>query len=175
MRQLTFPGFLDRYVRQLSKGNTGSLYALTREAEHENPRLREPLYLYALSTGRENTLLKASRSTDLGREYEQMHRLYSYTDLLSELRKVPCSLPEGYQKVWRSYQSEAGMHERDVRVKELIRTRVLACQRESGISTYRICQDLHLNNSNINAWLKNNSPAKVSLSTARRILAYLGQ
>ena len=67
------------------------------------------------------------------------------------------------------------MHERDARVKELIHTRVLERQQESDISTYRICQDLHLNNSNINAWLKNNSPAKVSLSTARRILSYLGR
>ena len=89
MRQLTFPGFLDRYVRELSANNSGAIYALSKEALKDNPRLREPLYLYALSTGRDNVLFKAVRGTALQRDYEQMHNLYSYKDILEafKLRK----------------------------------------------------------------------------------------
>lgn len=173
MRQLTFPGFLDRYVRQLSDSHTGALHALAREAAKDNPRLREPLYLYALSTGREQILLRASAGTEPGREYERMHRQYSYPDLLAALQADPCPLPEGYRKVWRSYQSEAGAYERDARVKALMRQRIMELQKELAISTYRICRDLNLNNPNINAWLKHGADEKVALDTARRILTYL--
>ena len=172
MRQLTFPGFLDRYVRELSEDNTGALYALTRETVGGNYRLKEPLFLYAIATGREKTLLKASRGTALENEFEQLQKQYNYSDLVKAFQMGPCILPDGYQKVWRSYLSEASSYERDSRVKELIRKRVLALQKSKGITTYRVCKDLHLNNSNVNAWLKNGVGCKVSLETARRILEY---
>ena len=87
----------------------------------------------------------------------------------------PCDLPDGYQKVWRSYVSEASAYERDCRVKELMRKRIVALQEEKHITTYRICKDLNLNNSNINAWLKNGNETKAALETARRILEYVEQ
>ena len=175
MRQLTFPGFLDRYVRDLSNENEGALYPLVRETMNGNPRLKEPLFLYAMSTGREKTLMKAVRGTALEKEYAQMQRRYSYPDLLKAFQMVPCELPEGYQKVWRSYQSEAHSYERNSRVKELIRLRILALQNEKGISTYRICKELSINNSNVNTWLKNNEGRKISLDVAREILNYVEQ
>ena len=172
MRQLTFPGFMDKYVRQLSETGTGAIYALSREAVNGNPRLKEPLYLYALSTGRDTTLMKAVKGTSLYDEYEQMHRRYGYADLLTAFRMTPPVVPEGYQKVWRSFVSEAGMHERDSRIKELMRNRILSLQKKKNISVYNICKNLGLNNSNINAWLKNGIGAKVSIETARRIMEY---
>ena len=175
MRQLTFPGFLDRYVRQLSAGNSGALYALTHETISENPRLKEPLFLYALSTGRVSTLMKAARGTPLESEYEQMHRQYNYPELLAAFESAPSTLPEGYRKVWNSYLSEAGAYERDSRVKELMRIRILSMQQKKEISTYRICKDLGLNNANVNAWLKNADEKKVSLNTARMIIKFAEQ
>ncbi len=175
MRRLTFPGFLDRYVRELSAENTGALYSLAREAVHANPRLREPLFLYALSTGRERTLSKAVKGTALEAEFEQIQSRYSYPDLLKALQAVPCDLREGYQKVWRSYQSEANAYERDSRVKALMRMRILALQKEKGISTYRICRDLNLNTANVNAWIKNDDGRKISLPSARKVLEYAEQ
>ena len=173
MRQLTFPGFLDRYVRELSADNKGALYSLAHEAVNGNPRLKEPLYLYALSTGREHTLMKAVKGTVLENEYGSMKSQYSYTDMVKAFQMVPCDLPEGYQKVWRSYQSEAGAYERDSRVKELLRLRILDLQKEKIISTYRICKDLHLNNANVNACLKNGEGRKISLPAARKVLEYV--
>ena len=175
MRQLTFPGFLDRYVRDLSTENTGALYSLAHETVNGNYRLKEPLFLYALATGREKTLLKATRGSVLEKEYEQLWKQYSYPDLLKAFQMVPCDLPDGYQKVWRSYVSESSVYERDCRVKELMRKRIVALQKEKHITTYRICKDLHLNNSNINAWLKSGNGTKAALETARRIMRYLEQ
>lgn len=50
MRELTFRGFLAQYVKQLSAEKTNSLYKLAAEAGSSNPRLREPLLLYAVYT-----------------------------------------------------------------------------------------------------------------------------
>jgi len=175
MRQLTFPGFLDRYVRDLSTENTGALYSLAHETVNGNYRLKEPLFLYALATGREKTLLKAAKGSVLEKEYEQLRNQYSYPDLLKAFQMVPCNLPDGYQKVWKSYVSEATAYERDCRVKELMRKRIVALQNEKHVTTYRICKDLQLNNSNINAWLKNGNETKAALETARRILEYVEQ
>ena len=173
MRQLTFPGFLDRYVRELSTKDTGAIYALSREALRDNPRLREPLYLYALATGRDKVLLKAVRGTALQNEYEQMSAFYSYKDILRAFKNTPEKLPEGYQKVWRSYLSEVAMTERDNRVKALLRTRVNSLRKEKNVSVYNISKQLNLNNSNLNDWLKNGTPGKVSLKTAREVLHYV--
>ena len=56
-----------------------------------------------------------------------------------------------------------------------MRKRIVALQKEKHITTYRICKDLHLNNSNINAWLKSGNETKAALETARRIMRYLEQ
>ena len=47
MRKLTFEGFLKQYVTELSGVQTASIHKLAN-CLHENPRLKEPLYLYAL-------------------------------------------------------------------------------------------------------------------------------
>ena len=121
------------------------------------------------------TLLKAAKGSVLEEEYEQLRNQYSYPDLLKAFQMVPCDLPDGYQKVWKSYVSEANAYERDRRVKELMRKRIVALQNEKHVTTYRICKDLQLNNSNINAWLKNGNETKAALETARRILEYVEQ
>ncbi len=54
-----------------------------------------------------------------------------------------------------------------------MRKRIVALQEEKHITTYRISKDLQLNNSNINAWLKNGNETKAALGTARRIVDYL--
>ena len=51
MRQLTFSGFTKKYVEELSLSKTSAIYQLVREATTKNRRLKEPIYLYAASTG----------------------------------------------------------------------------------------------------------------------------
>ena len=173
MRQLTFPGFTKRYVASLSQTGTTAIYPLTREAASENPRLREPLLLYALSNGQEKVLMAAAKNTPLAEAYGSLLQKYDYASMLASLREQDRALPQEYRKVWTSYLSVSGKGERDRRVKALLREKILDAKREKGVSTYRICRDLGLNNSNVNYWLKNGSGDKVGLDAARRINDYL--
>lgn len=60
MRQLTFCGFLARYVRQLSKSDTNSICKLAQEATSNNPRLKAPPLLFTLYCGNGDMLLNAT-------------------------------------------------------------------------------------------------------------------
>ena len=68
MRQLTFNGYLEKYVRSLSSNNTSSIFKLAAETL-TNHRLREPLFLYALSAGKITILLRATADNDLHLHY----------------------------------------------------------------------------------------------------------
>ena len=173
MRQLSFPGFTKRYVASLSQAGTTAIYPLTREAASENPRLREPLLLYALSNGQEKVLMAAAKNTPLAEAYGNLLQKYDYASMLSSLREQDPALPQEYLKVWSSYLSITGKGDRDRRVKALLRTKIMQVKQNKSVSTYRICRDLGLNNSNINCWLKNGNDDKVSLDTARRVYEYL--
>lgn len=172
MRQLTFKGFLSDYVMSLAESERCSIRALAREAGG-NVRLKAPLYLYAAVTGRVDMLLRETRETALFDGYSELSRNYDSDRLLTALKEQSRSLPEEYLKVWRSYESVRDAHLRDDRMKALICEKVLRLQKEKSISTYRVCKDLRLDNANINAWLKNNSCAKVSLGTAKCVLRYI--
>ena len=69
MRELTFSGFLTEYVRSLSKAGTTSVFALSKEASSDNPRLREPLLLYALASGKKDILFRATKKFGLEEFY----------------------------------------------------------------------------------------------------------
>ena len=173
MRELTFRGFLTQYVRKLAAEETNSLYKLAAEAGSSNPRLREPLFLYAVYTQKEKVLLQATKEPTLYQEYEQMAALYT-ADAMSELfEQASPLLPAEYHKVWRSYQSRKNRSQTDERTKELMRQKVKRLQEKKGVTNYRIYTDLKLNPGNLNAWLKHGNGDKVSLETARKTLRYV--
>ena len=172
MRELTFRGFLTQYVRQLSKADTNSIFKLTREAATENPRLREPLILYALYTDKQDVLLRAAQHTGLYDSFSEMcrHDIVSMTQFLESRSPL---LSTEYHKVWKSYQSTKNKGAADDHTKELMRRKVLRLQAQKGITNYRIYTDLKLNPGNLNAWLKHGNTTKVSLETARQTLRYI--
>ncbi len=65
MRKLTFEGFLKQYVAELSGVQTASIHRLAA-CLSENPRLKEPLFLYALAYDKVkiycSTILQTARS-----------------------------------------------------------------------------------------------------------------
>lgn len=173
MRELTFKGFLARYVRQLSEQNTNSLYKLAEEACSTNPRLRELLFLYALYTQKMDVLLRAAKTPSLNLEYRQMSAQYTADTMTELLQQGSEKLPVEYQKVWRSYCSQKNKGLADNHTKELMRQKVKRLQEKNGVSNYRIYTDLKLNPGNLNAWLKHGDSEKVSLETARTTLRYV--
>lgn len=171
MRKLTFEGFLKQYVAELSGTQTASVHKLA-DCLHENPRLKEPLYLYALAFDKVNLLLRYTKGNDCFAEYEQLSNCYSLAQMLLLLEKQSPELPEGYRKVWRSYCSVRDAVLADNDTKELIHRRVLELQQKKKLTNYRIYTDLRLNPGNVNAWLKHNDSSKMSLDCARQIYKY---
>ena len=173
MRELTFKGFLARYVKQLSKSDTNSLYKLAEEASSNNPRLKEPLLLFALYSDKQTILLQATKDQSLFAEYQKMVSLYSADQMTQLFENSASVLPNEYHKVWRSFQSQKNRGQSDDHTKELMRLKVKRLQEQCGVSNYRIYTDLKLNPGNVNAWLKHGVADKVSLDTARRTLRYV--
>ena len=173
MRELTFVGFLSRYVRELSMSGTNSISKLAREAATNNYRLREPLLLYALFTDNRALLQNSIVNEALNEQYNDVFDQYSKAQMLQALEENDPALPAEYRKVWKSYLAQKNRKETDARTKELIRQRILSMQKEKGVSNYRIYKTLGLNPGNINDWLKNGAGEKVSLSTARKAFEYV--
>ena len=170
MRKLSFRGFLARYLQELSGQSSLRLSQLARLAEGENPRLREPLLLYAAVAGAAHALLAALQDDKLRAEYERLLML----DNLEELLLVDDSrLPKRYCKVYRSYLSVRDRQDADDHTKQLMWQKAKKLQSEKQVSNYRVYTDLQLNPGNANAFLKNGDPSKVSLNTAREVLRYL--
>lgn len=173
MRELTFRGFLTQYVRQLAEQETNSLYKLAAEAGSTNPRLREPLLLYAVYSQKQDVLLQATKEPSLREEYRCLAMLYTVDEMTDLLEQASPLLPDGYHKVWRSYQSRKNRCQADDHTKELMRQKVKRLQEKNGVTNYRIYTDLKLNPGNLNAWLKHGDADKVSLDTTRRTLRYV--
>ena len=171
MRKLTFEGFLKQYVAELSGVQTASVHKLAA-CLNENPRLKEPLFLYALAFNKVELLLRYTVTSAVVAEYEQLSNRYSLAQMLLLLENQSLELPEGYLKVWRSYcfVRDAALADNDT--KELIHRRVVEIQQKKHLTNYRIYADLKLNPGNVNAWLKHNDSSKMSLDCARQIYKY---
>ena len=173
MRQLTFEGFLSRYLATLSNSGEKSVRKLSREAANGNPRLREPLMLYALMSQKTDLLMSEIKNDKLAAEYRYIAKQYDKKNIKPALENGDEKLPPEYLKVWRSYVSERDRFRADTNTKELMRKRILLMQKQKNVSNYRVYTDLSLNPGNVNAWLKHGDGRKVSLDIARRILRYL--
>ena len=172
MQRLTFSGYLENYVRSLSSANSKSIYRLAKETS-TNPRLREPLFLYALCDGKVELLLKATKDEDLHSQYNNLANRYIWKTMLAALESGDESLDKNYHKAYNSYSSRRNMPETHGRSKALMHARIRLLQNEKNVSNYRIYTDLKLNPGNINSFLKTGDVTKVSRDVARRIVIYL--
>ena len=171
MRELTFLGFLTEYVRSLSKAGTTSVFTLAKEAASDNPRLREPLLLYALASGKKDILLRAAKKFALEEFYAPALAAIGDNSIETVLEKN--CLPQEYVKVWRSYLAKKNTFRTNDVTKELMRNKILRLQKERNVTNYRIYTDLKMNPGNLNAWLKHGDNSKISLDSARSCLMYL--
>ena len=172
MQKLTLRGYLSDYVRYLSGLDTNSISRLAREAQ-SNYRLREPLFLYAYCTDKLDLLLDAARGTEWGNTFSRLQSTLSFSDVLAALEAKNDALGERYHKCYHSYVCRRDMPKTYDRKKQLMLTKIKAFQTAKRITTYRIYTDLKLNGANVNAFVKHGDVSKVSVDTARRILAYL--
>jgi len=172
LRELTFNGYLKKYVRFLSIEKTNSIYKLAKEVPH-NLRLREPLFLYAYSVGKVDILLKATSNYSTCFRYSELVKQYTYEDLLIALEEMDEQLGWDYLKVYKSYCSRRDKSKTNTDTKVLIHKRIRCLQVEKGISNYRLYTDLNLNPSNTNAFLKHGNVGRFKMETAEKMLDYL--
>ena len=175
VRELTFQGFLKSYVQSLSAGGGTGVFRLTREAAKDNPRLREPLLLYAFYSDKTELLLRAAVGTPMEAEYAGLLGSFDRRSMTAALEQSSEAVPPAYRKVWTSYLARSRRCQTENEVKALVRKQLLQEQRARGFSTYRLYTDLHLNAGNVNAWLRAGDDTKVGLATAKRVLAYARQ
>ena len=173
MRPLTFHGFLSQYVLALSLSGSRSLYKLAEEAATSNPRLKEPLLLYALFSDKAPLLLAATKSSTIFDEYRELLTRYDKSGMETALTNDDPYLGAEYKKVYRSYLANRDRKKGELHSKALMRTKIVRLQKEKGVSNYRIYKDLKLNHGNMNAYLKNGDCSKISLDTARKAVVYL--
>jgi len=172
MRKLTFHRYLERYVRSLSFGKTNSITKLVKEVP-DNPRLKEPLFLFALSFKKVNLLLKASEGCSVCSDYLELANNFNWDDLIKLLEENDMKLNHRYRKVYRSYLSRRNRPDTDNDTRRLMHKKIRKLQEEKGISNYRVYTDLKLNPGNANAFLKNADIARTNMKTTERILEYL--
>ncbi len=173
MRELTFKGFLFRYVKSLSAEGTTGLYKLAKEAENKNSRLKAPLFLYVFYSGKESLFLNVINKTLLKTEYEEVFLGKTQENFTDMLKKENPDIPKEYRKVWDSYLSQKNKHQGDDHTKELMRQKIKRLQQKNKITNYRIYKDLNLNPGNFNDWIKNGKEDKISLKNARLALEYM--
>jgi hypothetical protein len=173
MRRLTFRGYLQSYVRYLAGRDTLALSQLVALSESE-PRLTEPLMLWATVTGSSARLSKMLEGQD-DRELElsELVSLQQSGHLESALEDGAPQLRSEYLKVWRSYVARRDAPSRDAYLKSEARSRVLALEAVKDVSRYRMAKDLGLNPGNLHAFLAQGRVEKLSLDRAFALLSYL--
>lgn len=171
MRTLTFKGFLAAYVKELSYARTLNLSTLAKEAAGNNPRLRAPLLLYALTHGKSGLLRKKLEEIGGADAFLQTLSQLEGQDLESLLAQG--ELSEEYRKLWHSYTVRRDRPKNDEALKASMRRKIIQLQKEKKCSNYRLYTDLKLNPGNINSWLKNGEGSKVSYQTAQQIVTYV--
>ena len=173
MRQLTFNGYLESYVQYLAGQQTVALPRLVA-ATAPNPRVVEPLLLWATATGRAERL--AGLLTDrphLQAELTTLQSLKADGRLESALATEDPVLRPEYWKAWRSYVVRRDSHARDTQLKLEARKRALSLEATRNVSRYRMAKDLGLNQGNLHAFLGQGNPNKLSLDHAFALVSYL--
>lgn len=168
---LTFLGFLRQYVKELSGESTLSIKRLA-SCCGDFPKLREPLFLYAVFSGQLQTLRSALQA-ESNKSLQKLCDDFGDIVTLDMLQQKSELLPERMYRVWTSFVSVRDRTATENHLKELIRQKVLSSLSSKRVSVHRICKDLEMNQGNVSRWLNRGNPGAISYENAERILDYL--
>lgn len=162
MRELSFKGYLQQQLCELSNHNSKSLYKFAGLAE-SNARLKNTLCLYLnyyVSEKLKKQLCK--KNSYLKEECDRLNGVAVEDLALSE-----------HKTIYENYLNYKNRKQNEDKIKLLMQKRIVEVQQEKGITNYRIYKALNLNPGNVNAFLKNGDTGKVGLDTVRRMLRYV--
>ncbi len=171
MRELTFKGYLLSQLQELSGLNSTSLYTFSHLSCH-NARLKDVLTLYLVMYTEENLKDKLIKKFDyLNSSCEKLEGL---DDDNAEIHLQKDSLSE-YRTVYNNFLYQRNRKEQENKLKKMICVKISEVKKAKSVSNYRIYKEMNLNPGNVNAFLKNEDTSKVSLDTARKILAFVNE
>jgi hypothetical protein len=188
MRELTFKGYLERYLKYLGDTKTLRMGVLVTEVLPESPRIAEPMFLYFMMMGRAKRLITVmereipNQYTPLGnnpakrfsREFRALLDSFkTFSELEEGLIGKDKKIPIGYQKVYDSNLVTKNWKLTEKGFLKSFSKKLRELQAGAGVSVYRICKDLELNQGNVYAYINQSDPKTVSVQTARRIESYL--
>lgn len=166
MRELTFKGYLQQQLCELSGCNSKSLYKFAKLAGN-NARLKNVLCLFLVYCVDEKLKIQLCKKyTFLQKDCERLNSVFP--------EQFDSSLSE-FKTIYENYLIQKNVKENERKIKTLMQKSIVEKQAKNGISNYRIYTSLNLNPGNINAFLKNGDVSKVGLNTARRILSFVNQ
>lgn len=171
MRELTFKGYLLSQLRELSGFNSTSLYTFSQLARN-NARLKDVLSLYLVMYTGEKLRSKLLKKFDyLNSSCEKLKGL-NYDNAETYLQND--SLSE-YRTVYNNFLNQQNRKEQEERLKMMMYRKIAEVKQAKCVTNYRIYNELNLNPGNVNAFLKNEDTSKVSVDTARKILAFVNE
>ena len=170
MRELSFGGFLDRYIRELSGFERIDIAKMAHAADTTMPRLKEPLVVYASLKRPKATVEKLFSNTSLSKDYESY-----FSNQFDDSEEFFSKLPDNYKKLYRSYLSVKGKNDTEKQIKTLYRERILQLKENKSITDYRICKIFGINNGNFHAFLYQGKTESISLDRIRSIYDYLSK
>lgn len=169
MRELTFKGYLLSQLQELSDFNSTSLYAFSQLARN-NARLKDVLSLYLVMYTEENLRSKLLIKFDYLKS--SCEKLKGIDDDNAETYLQNDSL-SGYRTVYDNFLYQRNYKEQEDRLKMMMYRKISEVKQAKCVTNYRIYKELNLNPGNVNAFLKNEDTSKVSVDTARKILAFV--
>lgn len=171
MRELTFKGYLLSQLQELSGFNSTSLYAFSGLACN-NARLKDTLSLYLVmytEPDLRNKLLKKFEFLNLPCE-----ELFGLNESNLDSYLEDDSLSE-YSTVYNNFLYQRNRKEQEDKLKMMMYKRIIEVKEVKCVTNYRVYKQLKLNPGNVNAFLKNGDVSKISLDTARKILAFVNE
>lgn len=175
MRELTLGGFLKKYVNELSYQKSENLSRLAMEADTINPRLKEPLLLYAYFTKEPKTAKRQFSNSSLYKDYCEFLKNFPDTQAAIKYLSENSSL-NNYRKVYKSYISKKNRYKAESKLKDSIRQEILMTLKEKGITAYEVIkvESLELNKGNFYAFLRGKSNS-INTYSAYNVLKYLNE
>ena len=161
MRKLSFEAFLKQYLIDVSGQKSLSIHKLAKLSKN-NIRIIDPLVLYCVLNGKKEVLLKYLNKSE-----------FEFIDGLNKNNYLDDAFNDySFKKIYQSYERKVNCVTYDNQTKSLIRDNILKMMSEKKISNYRVYKDLSLNPGNVNDYLTNGNPKKVSLKLVEDIYDY---
>ena len=172
MKTKSYKSFLSDYVKSMCDCNSLSVSKLSKEVSN-NQRLLTLFSLYLLFDDEKADYVK--------RNQKKFHQVYNNFVTFKkqypvrtekELNKFVGKL-NNFDELKKSYTSYMNLYvNKDKKLKEMYRNKIMNLQKTGHISNYRIYKDLSLNHGNVNDFLKNGHTEKLSLKQIERVYEY---